>query len=230
MHAAALQIKVGFHKENRMKFFFLILIAVASCNVISDVLEINRSIAATIDALSEKSKRELLIEYLAREEDKRKEIKLRQLISDPSKSSEVIQIIKTRKLTPSFELGGSIPLIEFSSLMNNVEVTAFLADSYEVEGFLLQNSLELACANKNIKIVKYFLKKGVDVNNTYRDENWLCIFSAIKNADVEMVRLIAKKLDFSKENESSFTIEEYVNNLQSDFKKIELIIIKESRL
>lgn len=181
--------------------------------------------ADIISYLSEPEKDKLLLEYIEKDSVLSKEKELRNLISDATKYENVVRLIESGSVNSEFVFDNGLSILEFSALMNNVELVTYLVNKYEQKQSAKQHSLELSCANRYHVLVKFFIEKGVDINSTNKSKDWLCVFSSVKNMDHELLEILLEaNVDLAVKNENGYTPKEYLSNLSKDLSKTKEIV------
>ena len=170
--------------------------------------------------MTEKDKDALLEKYLSRDSQVRKEKDVRDNIAS-FKSEGVIKLIKSGDLPSTIIFSDGLSLLEFSSLMGNLDVSSYLIEHTVQEDSVKQHALELACANQYIELVELFVEHGVDINiQSNNGVDWLCVFSSIKNFNSDLFDfLMGNNLDLSVVNSQGYTPKKYLDELKSKVEK-----------
>lgn len=208
--------------ENEMKLFSFLVLLIMALDANS---ENGNSAVDITEYLTAEEKDKLISQMLEEDAKKEKRIALTELISDKSKSKKVVSLIEKGIISPHFDLGPNTMLLEYATLVNNDYVVSHLLSNYDYSDAIKKAALEIACSNGYVDIVESLVKSGLDLNTKLPETRGYCLFIAIENIDVKLVKFLREnKAGLMIKGDSGKTARQLVNEIQSSLKEIDHLL------
>ena len=195
-----------------MKIFFVHFI------VISMILLSEGTMAGGVDPvqyLSDEDKVELIHRLIKNREQGKRNESIKQMVDFHEESQNLLEVLSDGTLSPNYLIDGDIPLLTYSVLSENLVVVDYLLDNNknDIEDSSLQRSLGIACVLDNYEIVVKLISAGAKPNISSNSKYEKCIFSAINNGNLNLVKYLTNIEEGSIKNKHGLTPLEYVNEL-----------------
>ena len=143
-----------------------------------------------LNYLSNSEKETLLKSYLLKDIKKERDHTILEILAAGKILTDLAPLINDGIISPEYQFNGGVSLLEYSVLMEYSEAVSFLLIEHKFPKHLIQRSLESACSNGYSDIASQLIAFGADVNLTTRGSEWLCIFSAVRRLDEELLALL----------------------------------------